>query len=102
MAELSHGQAADGVAPVGDELGKRVEHEAALAKGRVGDEQALPGPGAAGPEQDVEIEHPGPPAPPRAPPEVSFDALEPGEKLVWGQTRREDQHRIGEAAAGRS
>ena len=49
MKELADRGAGDGVAPIGGDLGKRLQHEEAIAKGGVGDEQSLALIGAAGP-----------------------------------------------------
>jgi hypothetical protein len=58
---------------------ERIEHEAARAELRVRDRETRPAPRALGPEQDIEIEHPRPPAPSGAAAKGALDGLQPGE-----------------------
>src|SRR4051812_22599930 len=83
--ELADGAAAQGVAPTGNDLGQRREHEEALPEAWMRDEWARPAPGTFRPEDDVEIEHARPPAFPGAAAEAALHRLEFGKQLVGVQ-----------------
>src|SRR4051812_38992776 len=100
--QLTRGAAADRIPPVRGQLGQRLEHEGAVAKAGVGDDQARRLERPSGPEDDVEVEDAWPPSPAGAAAEASLDRLEPREQGGRILAALDDRHGIGEGAAGRA
>jgi len=98
-AELADGAVAERVTPAGRDLDERAQHEFSLGQGRVGHHDRLGGMDPSGPQQDVEIEHAGSPAPAGAAAEAGLHVLEQDKQFAGGQRRVQNDGGVREAAS---
>ena len=84
--------------PIGRDCCQRPDREGAGGQAGMGDCQSVRADPPATPRQDIEIEHPRPPAPPRPPPEIAFDRLQRGEQGIGIEIALDQRYRISEIA----
>ena len=100
--KLTDSTATDRIAPMRDEFRQGLEHEAALAKGQMRNNQVVRLIGTSRPQDDIEVEDPRPPPSAWTAAEAAFHALEQRQELVRPKIRLDQSCRIGERTTGGS
>ena len=91
---MTRGKRAD-QPPIGRDCGQWPDREGAGGQAGMGDCQSVRADPPATPRQDIEIEHPRPPAAARPPPEIALDRLQCGKHRLGIEIAFKKHHRIG-------